>query len=366
LSLPPRDEIVNLPPCPHGGIDHAELNALGLDPARVPDFSVCTNPYRPPLDIETIMDTIDLSRYPDSTATELREQLAEIQGVPADNIIASSGTTELIRLITLTYLRPADSALVLEPTYGEYEVACRLAGSEPVRQQAREENDFAFKIDETVDLIRKHRPRLVFLCNPNNPTGHYLSRGEIEALIAATGDGLLAIDEAYVSFVEKIWRSDDLIHHGNVIILRSMTKDYGLAGLRLGYGVASDRIISNLRKACPPWNVNAIAQKVGMSVLPATDYLRQSGEKLRQGRQFLVDKLCRLGFTVLPSDTHYFLVKVGNASEFRAALLKYGIVVRDCSSLGLPEYVRIAARTMPECRRLVATIEGNIRELGYG
>jgi len=366
LSLPPRDEIANLPPCPHGGIDHAELKALGLDTAQVLDFSVCTNPYPPPLDIEKIMDTIDISQYPDSAATDLREQLAETRGVSANNIIASSGTTELIRLITLTYLRPADSALVLEPTYGEYQVACRLAGVEPVRQRAREENDFAVTIDETIALIRKHRPRVVFLCNPNNPTGHYLSRGEVERLIAATGDSLLAIDEAYVSFVEKIWRSDDLTRHGNVIILRSMTKDYGLAGLRLGYAIASDDIITSLRKACPPWNVNAIAQKVGISVLSATDYLRQSRKKLGQGKQFLAGELRRLGFPVLPSDTHYFLVKAGYATEFRAALLKHGILVRDCTSFGLPAYVRIAARTMPECRTLIAAIEQYRQELCDG
>jgi len=139
-----------------------------------------------------------------------------------------------------------------------------------------------------------------------------------------------------------------------VVLLRSMTKDYGLPGLRLGYALAGQEIIECLRRVSPPWNVNAVAQKTGIMMLEKSAYLEKTRQQIREARQLLVDGLSRLGFPAVPSDTHYFLVKVGNARSFRAALLKRGIQVRDCTSFGLPQYVRISPRTLPECARFIA------------
>jgi histidinol-phosphate aminotransferase len=135
-----------------------------------------------------------------------------------------------------------------------------------------------------------------------------------------------------------------------------MTKDYALPGLRLGYAVSSRKIIHDLRKVCPPWNVNAVAQKAGGIALRDSFYLERCELKVRQAKQFLLTELRQIGFTVLPSKTNFFLVKVGNGRKFRACLLRHGIMVRDCASFGLPEYIRIAPRTMAECQKLVATI----------
>jgi len=356
LSLRPKPEIEKLKICPHGGKNYTELKEIGLTPEAVIDFSVCTNPFMPPPGVKEILATIAIEQYPDSEATELRQCLAERLEVSTNNIIVGSGTTELIRLIALAYFRPGDCVLILEPTFGEYEVAVRIMGAEPLKQWTGIEDDFTLHMVETVGIIREHCPRGIFICNPNNPTGKYLSRQEIEMILAAIGDGLLIIDEAYVAFVEQNWSATDLAAQGNVVILRSMTKDYGLAGLRLGYAVASQEIIDNLRRVCPPWNVNIIAQKTGVAALEATDYLNQSKKKIREAKQFLVDGLSQLGFPVLPSDTHYFLVRVGDAPVFRTALLRHGILVRDCTSFGLPEYIRIAPRTMPECQKLITAI----------
>jgi len=303
-----------------------------------------------------MLNSVAIEKYPDCEATELRQRLSDKLGVPPDNILVGSGTTELIRLIALAYFRQGDSILILEPTYGEYEVAAQIVGAKPIKQWMKAENNFALKIAETIDLISEHRPRAVFICNPNNPTGKYLSRPEVETILAALGDGLLILDEAYLAFVEKGWSSLDLVSQGNVVILRSMTKEYGLAGLRLGYTIASQEITDNLRRVRPPWNVNAVAQKVGTLVLKDVDYLEQSKQKISEAKQFLIEGLSRLGFQPLPSDAHYFLVKVGDARAFRTALLRHGIQVRDGTSFGLPEYVRIAPRTMPECQRLITTI----------
>jgi len=329
---------------------------MGLTPEAVIDFSACANPFMPPPRIRKMLNSVAIDQYPDSETIELRERLSEDLAVPMENILAGSGTTELTRLIALAYFGPGDSVLLVEPTFGEYEVACQIVGAKPVKQWMRAEDNFALKIEETSSLIRQHYPKGVFICNPNSPTGRYLSRQEVGLVLTTAENTLFILDEAYINFVDHSWSAIGLIQRGNVVVLRSMTKDYALAGLRLGYALASRDIINNLRKVCPPWNVNVMAQKIGVAVLNDTDYLEQSKQKVREAKEFLVGELSRLGFQVLPSEAHYFLVKVGNAREFRNSLLKHGILVRDGTSFGLPEYIRIAPRTMPECRKLIATL----------
>jgi histidinol-phosphate aminotransferase len=363
VPLRPRREIARLKDCPHGGINFAELKSLGTDPGNIIDFSVSTNPFMPPPGIRELMSTSPIERYPDSQAAELRQKLSERLSVPPENILAGSGTTELIRLIALAYFRRGDAVLLLEPTYGEYEVACRLAGARLITHHAREQDDFTPDMEEAIDLIRKRRPRGVFICNPGNPAGKYLAQKDVDKVLDAMGDGLLILDEAYVAFVEARWNSLDLTEQGNAIVLRSMTKDYGLPGLRLGYAVACREIIDSLRPALPPWNVNIIAQKAGIAVLEEEEYLKQSLQRVREAKRFLVDGLSRLGFKVLPSDADYFLVKVGNAPACRRSLLKHGILVRDCTSFGLPEYIRIAPRTLPECEKFI-NATGSILQSG--
>ncbi|MFC1913666.1 pyridoxal phosphate-dependent aminotransferase [Chloroflexota bacterium] len=356
MSLRPKPEIERLPVCPHGGINYGELRDVGFNPDEVLDFSVSSNPFMPPPGIKEALKTIAIERYPDSEAMELRERIAENEGVSPQNIITGSGTTELLRLIALTYFRKRDPVLILEPTYGDYDIACRIVGARPVKHRVREEDNFSPNMEDVARLIVEKRPRGIIICNPNNPTGKYLSREKIEMILKVLGDSLLIIDEAYIAFVERAWNSIDLTARGNVVILRSMTKDYGLTGLRLGYAIAPQSIVDNLRRACPPWNVNIIAQKAGVIALSKADFLEQTKKKIKEAKQFLVKKLVQLGYEVLPSHANFFLVKVGNASEFRATLLKRGILVRDCTSFGLPEYVRIAPRTMPECEKLIDAI----------
>ena len=353
----PKPEVEKLKICPHGGPNWAELEAMGLTPEEVIDFSVNSNPFPPPLEINEILNNIVIDRYPDSESTELKHCLSEKLGIAPDNIVAGSGSMELIRLITTAYFGRDDSVLILEPTFGEYEVACQVAGAKILKQWGKAEDHFALRMDETVSIIRQHRPRGIFICNPNNPTGQYLSQPQVEMVLDSSRDSLLILDEAYIAFTEESWPSTDLISRGNVIILHSMTKDYALAGLRLGYAIASQEIIQNLHKVCPPWNVNVVAQKAGVIAINNTEYLKQCESKIRQAKQFLTREFDRLGFTVLPSKTNFFLLEVANAQAFHTTLLKHGMLVRDCTSFGLPRYIRIAPRTMPECQKLIATLE---------
>jgi histidinol-phosphate aminotransferase len=353
MPLQPKKFIAGLKACAHGGFNYTELKKLDAKPDSILDFSVSTNPFMPPPGIREMMKEIPIERYPDSQSGELTALLAERLHLLPENIVVGSGTTELIRLIALAYFRQKDTVLILEPTYGEYEVACRISGARVLRHRALEADGFVPKMDEIAKIVRKCRPRAVFICNPNNPTSKYILRPEIEKVLNACGDALLVLDEAYVTFVENTWNSLDLINGDNVVILRSMTKDYGLPGLRLGYAVAGREISEILRLVMPPWNVNAVAQEAGKAVLEQDKYLRATLTKVQEAKSYLTANLTQLGFHTVPSEAHYFLVKVGNAKACRDALLQYEIMVRDCTSFGLPEYIRVSPRTLPDCEKFI-------------
>ncbi len=309
MFLRPKPEVEKLEVCPHGGPNHTELSAMGLSREMVIDFSVCSNPFLPSPEVKKTLNDISIEQCPDSEVIEFRQRLSEKLGISPENILAGSGVMELIRLIALTYFRQGEPVLILEPTFGEYELACQIVGVQPLKQWTRVEDNFALNIESTVNLIRQRRPQGVFICNPNNPTGKYLSRQEVEMVLAADEDTLLIIDEAYINFVDNSWPAIGLISQGNVVILRSMTKDYALAGLRLGYAIAHREIIDNLRRVCPPWNVNIIAQKAGIAALDNTDHLEQSRKKIKEAKQFLVNELYRLGFQP-PEDCEGFIVGI--------------------------------------------------------
>ena len=355
--LRPKPIVENLSLCPHGGIDYTELKAIGVSPQAIIDFSVSSNPFGPPPEIREALTDVNVEHYPDSESGELKQALAAKLGVSPQNLIVGNGSTELIRLAALAYFGAGDTVLVPQFTFGEYEVACQLVGAQVLKQPMAEEVGLYLRVAEMCRLIGKYQPRGIFLCNPNNPTGQYLSRAEVEQILTAAKDSLVILDEAYLAFTEDIWSSMDLVDCDNLVILRSMTKDYALAGLRLGYAVAAGPIISNLRRVQPPWDVNAVAQKAGLLALDADVYLNECLVKVQEVKRFLTGELTRLGLSPLPSRANFFLVRVGNAGEFRRALLERGILVRDCTSFGLPEYVRLAPGTLPECQSLIAAIE---------
>ncbi len=357
--LQPKPNIDKLIPHPHGGINYREIHNLCLSPENILDFSTNCNPFGPPPGIAEAIASASIDSYPDSEATELKQALATKLGISPDHLLIGSGSTELIRLIALAYFGSHDTVIIPKPTYGEYEIACRLVGSTVVQQSLLSQPNFQLNVKDTVDLIHQHQPRGIFLCNPNNPTGQYLSRQEIEQVLATAPNSLVVLDEAYIAFTDRIWSSLDLLQrYDNLVIMRSMTKDYALAGLRLGYAIAREPIISVLKRVRPPWNVNAIAQKAGLGALQADAYIEECHRKIQEAKSFLIKELTALGLEVVPSQTNFFLVKVSNfAFEFRHALLHLGILVRDCTSFGLPNHIRIAPRTLPECQKLLEAIK---------
>ena len=160
------------------------------------------------------------------------------------------------------------------------------------------------------------------------------------------------VDEAYLSFVADPWDSLELLDRAEVMLVRSMTKDYAQTALRLGYALASEEVVSRLREYQPDWSVNGLAQKAGVSALVDAGYLPKAREAVFSAKRFLSDELGALGLHVPPSEANFILVKVGDAASWRSLLLSKGMVVRDCASFGLPEYIRVGSRVLADCQRL--------------
>ncbi len=352
----------------HGSIRPAELRALGLDPSRVLDFSASISPLGPPAGLWEALRRVDLTTYPDPENLELREALSGQLGVSPQRILAGNGSTEIIHLLARAYLTPqpgggAETALLLTPTYGEYLGACRLAGASIFNCNAAFNPESSGVFSWDLDEIRRHiiaqQAALTFICNPNNPTGVYLPEDDIRVLAAAAGEagGLLVLDEAYINFVNGPWDSLPLLDAGAVVALRSMTKDYALTGLRLGYAVAAEEVIDRLASYQPDWSVNSLAHAAGLCALAEDGYLEQARESVNRSKRLLIDRLTASGYTVLPSAANFLLVEVGNGTMMREGLLRQGLVVRDCASFGLPDYIRIGIRPEPDCQRLAEAME---------
>ena len=343
----------------HGGLNARELELLGLCPEEVLDFSASINPLGAAPEVKEALSSLPPDTYPDRSCLNLRRALASHLDLQPGSILVGNGSTELIHLIARAFLSPGDTAVIFTPTFGEYAAACRLEGVSPVSIPSHRETEFRWNLPDALHRISGLKPSLVFVCNPNNPTGTYLGEGEVRQIADTLGDrGLLVLDEAYRAFVEEPWRSQPLLRMENVALLRSMTKDYGLAGLRLGYMLAPEVIVARVGKFQYSWSVNAAAQAAGIAALDRPRHVETGWRMVRAGKEFLTSTLSQIGLEYLPSAANFLLIRVGQASRWRLKLLKqYKVCVRDCSSFGLPEHIRVAVRNTEDNRRLVQALK---------
>ena len=348
-----RPEITGTAPAHHGAFDYDELARLGLSAEDVLDFSVNSNPYGPPPGVREAIGRVPLDRYPDRECIALREKLAALHDVPPDHIVVGNGTAELLNLIACAFLERGTKAIIPAATFSEYGRAARLAGAqvEPLPRLLPVDPE-AWFADHAGRIAAA---RIIFLCNPYNPDGLHLSTDQIVSWAAQHPHTLFVIDEAYGNFLREP-QSVILARQPNILTIRSLTKDYALAGLRLGYAVGGPDVIAAVRSTRPAWNVNALAQAAGLVVLDQHSWLRATIAQLHANKDELVDGLHKLGLTPHPSAVNYFLVDVGDGAAFRSDLLHHRVMVRDCASFGLPEYVRIAARIPQENAQLLAAI----------
>ena len=348
----PRLDLAGLAPAVHGGAPVAA--------GRVLDFSQSANPLGPCPRVVAAARAAPLDRYPEPEADTLRAALAARLGVPAERVVVGSGSAELFWLLALAYLQRNDTALVVGPTFAEYARAAHLVGARVVEVVARAEDGFRPDWAAVRTTIERERPRMVFLCNPNNPTATYFDRAEVEALLAHT-PGLLVLDEAFVDFVGEPWDVRPLLADERLVVVRSLTKDHALAGLRLGYALAAPGVARAVQWAQPPWSVNAAAQAAGLAALAEDAHVARGRALAEQAKALLTTELSALGWAVLPSAANFLLAEVGDAAAWTRALQGHGIYVRDCTSFGLPRHVRLAARPLDECAALVAAVRA-VRE----
>lgn len=356
----PRQSVSEAKPAHHGAFDYAELRTLGVRADELIDFSVNSNPFGPSRLVRRALANVPVERYPDRECLELRQALGNHLHVAPEQIVVGNGTAELLLLIACAYLRPAtpsarDRVMIVGPTFGEYRRTSELMGAEVCEWRADAESAFRIEAQSITRTLAETRPRLFFLCNPNNPTGVVCSLETLAQWCAQNPDTLFVIDEAYIAFAQE-GRSALELCAPNLLVIRSMTKDYALAGLRLGYAVGPEAIVGAIAGVRPAWNVSSLAQAAGIASLKDTRHLEKSLAALRTAGRQMVSWLHELGLNPVPSSTHFVILRVGNGAAFRQALLAKGILVRDCASFGLPEYIRIAARRLPENRRFIKAL----------
>lgn len=332
--------------CEHGG--KREWNNKN----EIIDFSVNLNPYGPPDFVsDAIKEAIEeINVYPDTECGELREKISQKFGCETDEVLVGAGVSELIQLVALSFVK--NRVLMPKHTYGEYEVAAGMMGAEAERIEMP-----ALRIKPELIVEEMKPDDVVFLCNPNNPTGQYLGKNEIEQIIdeAESVDALVVLDEAYVDFVRNAFPSHKFSTQ-NMIIFRSLTKSFAIPGVRIGYAISSEANIKEMRKIKVPWSVSVFAQKIGMAVIgvEGDDFLAETREKIERGKG-KIEK--RFG---IHSDANFYILDVGNAGEEKRELLKQGIQVRDCTSFGLPSHIRFSVRKDEENDLLMHLLSGVI------
>lgn len=359
LQPMPRAEVVTIPLAPHGALDYVELAKQGIQPGDVIDFSENSNPFGPsPRVREALAAAIagnEIARYPDRETLVLRREIAHHVGAPVDSVLVGNGAAELLWLVCFAWLRPDDRVLLLAPTFGEYARMARLMGAQVIALHSDSAQTLAFPLGRVVDSLAAHSPKLFFICRPNNPTGEIVPLAELRFWAETFPQTLFVIDEAYLEFVPGMV-SAHALHLPNILIVCSMTKVYALAGLRLGYAVGSADIIHALRHVRVPWSVNAFALVAGREALLDQPYLASTLAKLSTAKEEFSTLLAAEGYAPHPSPMNYMLLRTGDAATLRRRLLQRGLVVRDCTSFGMPQYIRISTQLPAANQQFVRAI----------
>ena len=305
-----------------------------------------------------------LNRYPKPQPTSLLLALADLYQVSPSNICLGRGADEAIDTITRTFCDSgSDSILICPPTYGMYEVAARIQGANVVLAPTTSKDGFLVSVDT---ILNSWSPsvKIVFICSPNNPTGNLIPRETILQIASALRErAMVVIDEAYIEFSSQVSLSQDVNDFSNLIVLRTLSKAWGLAGLRIGCAIAHEDIVQLFHKVRAPYPLSSMNAEMAVAVL---GQLRvdtfEKIERLKQGRAFLFHHLsrCPLVERVFPSEANFVLVQTRDASTFMRTCLKYGIIVRDRSAeVGLQNCVRISVGSEEENEILIDALSRN-------
>jgi threonine-phosphate decarboxylase len=350
----------------HGGNIYNIAEELGIPESRLIDFSASINPLGISKKVKDVISKeIDkLVNYPDTDAKMLRHKIAEYHDIDPETVICGNGSTELIYLIPRS-LKP-DKVLIPAPTFTEYERACKTANYElrVMSYELKKEDSFKVKPDEFISAIEalSFNSQLIFLCNPNNPTGHLLKREEVLEIAEASRKMkcCLIVDEAFIDFVPEESVINHVQDNPHLIVLRSMTKFYALTGLRIGYGVFHGDLMERIKDFKEPWTVNTLAQHAAMAAIEDDDYKAETYELIKREKDFLEKEFEKLKIQYIPSSVNYYLLKMDGAERIVSGLKGEGILVRDCSNfIGLASsYIRVAVKSRSDNEALLNELSG--------
>lgn len=296
--------------------------------------------------------------YPDGGSYYLKKALGEKLGVKEENIILGNGSDEIVSLVTRIFLQKGDEAIMGDPSFLMYKIDAQLSRAKVASIPLK---NFRLDLSEMSKAIGP-KTKLIFISNPNNPTGTIITEDEAEHFLRDVPPRILTVfDEAYYEYVEdtNYPQSIDLLDkNSNIIILRTFSKIYGLAGLRVGYGVGSPEIIGLLNKARPPFNVNSLAQVAALASLEDEDQVNRSKSLVREGKEFLYSNLRKLKVFFIPTEANFILIKIGKkAKDVEAQLLKKGIIVRGMRAYNLPHYIRVTIGTKPQNEEFIKNLQ---------
>ncbi|MHB8894887.1 MAG: histidinol-phosphate transaminase [Candidatus Geothermincolia bacterium] len=317
------------------------------------------NPIGPsPMAVEAVRGAVDdISLYPDGACTALREKLAGKLGVAPERFVFGNGTDEVIDLIFFAFFNPGDAAVMGDPTFSSYYLSGATMGARLVYAPLLEHKH---EVDAMLELVDE-RTRALFVGTPHNPTGTICTGRDLElALESLPEDVLLVWDEAYVEYVDDPDYPDSISYienHPNLIVLRTFSKCYGLAGLRVGYGIGDPQVVTYLEKVRPPFNVNRLAQIAAIAALDDEEQVRRSRSVNSEGKRYLARELAAMGLEPVPTQANFILFKYGHIVDaLGERLLERGIIVRDGGALGYPGYIRMTIGTPEQNRAVVAAI----------
>jgi len=317
------------------------------------------NPLGPsPLAIEAAQRALASSnRYPDGNGFYLREALSKKHAVPAENIILGGGSTELIDLSGRIALVPGDCGVTSYGSFPLYLIAIRATGARYFDVPMRE---YHFDL-EAIAREMPEETKLIFLANPNNPTGTMFSADNLDAFLAHIPEHILVVlDEAYCDYVDasNYSRSIEIVRGGrNLLVLRTFSKVYGLAGLRIGYGIGPAALLAEMNKIRGPFNTSGVAQAAALAALDDAEHVRRSVESNRAGLAQLTSGLQKLGIKFVPSVANFLLVIFGTDTEpLVEALLKHGVIVRPMRWMGFPSAIRVTVGTHEENQKFLRAL----------
>ena len=342
LSRQIPTDILNIKPYVPGKPVEEVQRELGI--SKVTKMASNENPLGPsPKAVQAIRDHAAKAHlYPDGGCYYLKRYLASHLGVEPHSIIVGNGSDEIVSIVTRVFIHKGDEAIMGDPSFLMYKIDTQLSQGKVICVPLKE-----FTIDASA-MIKALTPKtkLIFISNPNNPTGTTVNRYQMQHIIERVPSGVLIVcDEAYYEYVDDLEYPDTLswIKEGkNIIVLRTFSKIYGLAGLRIGYGIARKGIVSILNRARPPFNVNTLAQVAARASLQDREQLVRSKRVIREAKVFLYKQLGNLKVPFVPSQANFILIKTGEKTrELIHTLLRKGIILRDMQVYNLPHYIRL-------------------------